>query len=113
MIKLKHCSTYSSAYLHLSKFAKSIHNGKKVTRGEVIGYVGMTGSATGPHLHFSLYKHGKYVDLMKVDLPRMPAFSDPLSKAYLNDMLKELKAAQAESLKLRLASNQPVTSQVG
>ena len=48
-----------------------MRNGKKVQRGDIIGNVGMTGWATGPHLHYSLYDHGKYVDPLKAKLPKI------------------------------------------
>ena len=70
MIKITHSDKYATAYLHLSKIAKGIRTGTRVKRGQLIGNVGTTGLSTGPHLHFSFYVNGKYVDPMKVDLPR-------------------------------------------
>jgi murein DD-endopeptidase MepM/ murein hydrolase activator NlpD len=58
MIRIRHDDRYTTAYLHLSKIAAGLRPGLRVSRGQVIGAVGMTGLATGPHLHFSLYDHG-------------------------------------------------------
>ncbi|MBX7242113.1 MAG: peptidoglycan DD-metalloendopeptidase family protein [Bacteroidia bacterium] len=61
-IKVKHNKTYTTQYLHMSKFAKGMKKGSKVTQGEVIGYVGSTGLATGPHLCFRFWKDGEQVN---------------------------------------------------
>mgnify|MGYP006288513579 FL=1 len=58
-LMIKHSSIYKSQYLHLSRFAKGIRPGVKVKRGDIIGYVGSTGLATGPHLDFRFWKNGK------------------------------------------------------
>ncbi len=68
-IKIKHNSTYSTIYAHLSKFAKGIIPGKKVKQGQIIGYVGSTGMSTGPHLHYEVVVNGKKVNSQKLDLP--------------------------------------------
>lgn len=65
MVKLDHGGGIETIYGHMSGFAKGLKKGSKVKRGQVIGYVGNTGRSTGPHLHFGLKKHGKYVDGMK------------------------------------------------
>jgi murein DD-endopeptidase MepM/ murein hydrolase activator NlpD len=65
-IKIRHNSTYQTLYLHMNKFAKGLKKGKKVYQGEVIGYVGSTGLATGPHLCFRMYKNGKPVNPNRV-----------------------------------------------
>jgi murein DD-endopeptidase MepM/ murein hydrolase activator NlpD len=70
MIEIKHSDRYKTGYSHLSAISPGIVRGKKVTQGTVIGKVGMTGLATGPHLHFSLYDYGKYVDPLKAKLPK-------------------------------------------
>jgi murein DD-endopeptidase MepM/ murein hydrolase activator NlpD len=74
-IKIRHNGTYTTGYLHMSKFS-SPKNGQKVRKGDVIGYVGKTGLATGPHLCFRFWKNGRQVDFLK---ERLPA-EKPLSK---------------------------------
>ncbi len=61
-IKVRHNKTYTTQYLHMSKFAKGMKRGTKVTQGDVIGYVGSTGLATGPHLCFRFWKDGAQVN---------------------------------------------------
>ncbi len=68
-LQIKHNGTYETAYKHLSGFAKSIVPGAKVEQGDIIGYVGSTGWATGPHLHFELYRNGTYVDPLNEVFP--------------------------------------------
>lgn len=69
MVRIQHNSVYSTAYLHLSRFAAGITPGKFVKQGEVIGYVGSTGLSTGPHLDFRFYKNGSPVDPLRVEAP--------------------------------------------
>ena len=64
-VKVKHNSVYTTQYLHMSKFGAGIRKGKRVSQGDVIGYVGSTGLATGPHLCFRFWKNGKQVDPLK------------------------------------------------
>jgi murein DD-endopeptidase MepM/ murein hydrolase activator NlpD len=68
-IKLRHANDYATYYLHLSRFAKGIHSGSRVRQGEVIGYVGMTGYATGPHLDYRVKKGNTFLNPRKVSLP--------------------------------------------
>ncbi len=69
-VKVKHNNIYSTQYLHMSKFAKGVKPGKNVRQGEVIGYVGSTGLATGPHVCFRFWRNGRQVDPYKQnDLP--------------------------------------------
>jgi murein DD-endopeptidase MepM/ murein hydrolase activator NlpD len=68
-VKIRHNSLYTTSYMHLSGFAKGIAVGKRVKQGEVIGYVGATGLATGPHLDFRVYQNGTPVDPLKVKSP--------------------------------------------
>jgi murein DD-endopeptidase MepM/ murein hydrolase activator NlpD len=76
-IKIRHNSIYETAYLHLKGFAKGISVGKYVHQGDLIGYVGSTGLATGPHLDFRFYKYGEPVDPLKVEAPPV----EPVSAA--------------------------------
>lgn len=68
-LKIKHNSAYTTTYMHLKGFAKGISQGCKVKQGQTIGYVGMTGTATGPHLDFRLQKNGTYIDPLKFKSP--------------------------------------------
>jgi murein DD-endopeptidase MepM/ murein hydrolase activator NlpD len=62
MVRLRHASGYESYYLHLSAFARGLRAGAHVAQGQVVGRVGATGLATGPHLHYGLKKNGAFVD---------------------------------------------------
>lgn len=66
MVVLKHWANYSTAYGHMSRFAAGLHRGEKVHQGDIIGYVGATGWATGPHLHFEFKLSGHQVDPMTI-----------------------------------------------
>ena len=68
-MKIKHNSVYTTAYLHLQGFGKGIAKGVRVSQGQVIGYVGSTGLATGPHLDFRVWKSGKPVDPLQLESP--------------------------------------------
>ena len=70
-LKIKHAGNLVTGYLHLSKFAKGISQGSRVSQGQVIGYVGSTGTSTGPHLDYRIWKNGTNIDPLKV--PQEPA----------------------------------------
>ncbi len=69
-IRIRHGSSYKTAYAHLHGYAKGIKSGARVKQGQVIGYVGSTGRSTGPHLHYEVILNGKQVNPLKVTLPR-------------------------------------------
>ena len=68
-VKIRHNSVYTSAYLHLSKYGPGIKAGVRVTQGQVIGYVGMTGTATGPHLDYRVWKNGTPINPLTMEAP--------------------------------------------
>jgi len=68
-IMIKHNSTYSTVYAHMSKFAIGMKSGVKVKQGQIIGYVGSTGKSTGPHLHYEVIENGKKINSQKLKLP--------------------------------------------
>ena len=68
-IRIKHDTTYSTAYAHLSRYADKLKPGYRVRQGEIIGYVGATGLATGPNLHYEVLQGRRQIDPMKVKLP--------------------------------------------
>lgn len=67
---VQHGETYQTKYLHLSRFARGMRSGQRVNQGDVIGYVGATGWATGPHLHYEFLVHGVHQNPRTVDLPK-------------------------------------------
>lgn len=69
VVMVNHQGRYSTVYGHLSRFTKGLHRGQRVGQGEVIGYVGMTGVATGPHLHYEFRIDGEQRDPLRVALP--------------------------------------------
>jgi len=68
-VKIKHNSTYSTLYAHMSKFGRGIKEGVRVKQGQIIGYVGSTGMSTGPHLHYEVIENGRKVNSQKLKLP--------------------------------------------
>jgi murein DD-endopeptidase MepM/ murein hydrolase activator NlpD len=76
IVRIRHNSVYTTAYLHLSGFAKGIAAGVQVRQGDVIGYVGSTGLSTGPHLDFRFFKNGYPVDPLKVEAPSVEPVLD-------------------------------------
>jgi murein DD-endopeptidase MepM/ murein hydrolase activator NlpD len=69
-ILLRHHNGYETAYGHMSAYARGIHEGEHVRQGQVIGFVGSTGLSTGSHLHFEIRINGRFVDPMRIRLPR-------------------------------------------
>jgi murein DD-endopeptidase MepM/ murein hydrolase activator NlpD len=96
MVEVRHNSIYSTFYLHLSHFATGIHVGRRVEQGEVIGYVGSTGLATGPHLDFRLTKAGKYLNPLEhknIEAPPLPREVLPAFRTHARHLLAELAGA--------------------
>ncbi|EGF31485.1 hypothetical protein IMCC9480_3854 [Oxalobacteraceae bacterium IMCC9480] len=82
IVVLKHWSNITTAYAHMSRFASGLHKGEKVSQGDVIGYVGSTGWATGPHLHYEFRVASKARDPMSVDIPNVQALNGPELKRF-------------------------------
>jgi murein DD-endopeptidase MepM/ murein hydrolase activator NlpD len=80
MVHLKHPDGYETYYLHLSSFGPGVHAGAHVTQGEVIGHVGATGAATGPHLDFRLKKNGQFVNPVAVHSSQSPGEPIPATE---------------------------------
>ena len=68
-VAIRHPNGFTTRYGHMSRFNASVRTGTRVRQGDVIGYVGMTGLATGPHLHYELWRSGQPTDPLGVDLP--------------------------------------------
>lgn len=95
-VKIRHNSVYTTAYLHLSRYAPGIKPGVRVSQGDVIGYVGSTGLSTGPHLDFRVWKNGTPINPLTMESPA----SEPLprEKMPLLDSLSRVYRAQMDSL---------------
>ena len=95
-VKVRHNGTYTTQYLHMSKIKKGIRSGVRVNQGDVIGFVGSTGLATGPHVCYRFWKNGKQVDPYKQKLPK----AEPIKKANLitYKKIKEDVIAQLENI---------------
>ncbi|MGI9174235.1 MAG: peptidoglycan DD-metalloendopeptidase family protein [Rhodothermales bacterium] len=100
-VKIRHNATYTTGYLHLSRFAEGMKPGKVVRQGEVIGYVGSTGLATGPHVCYRFWKKGQQVDPLKEALPPSAPVPDAYRAAFeaaRNQVLPRLKQTTRTSL---------------
>jgi len=74
-ISIQHKGGFLTNYLHLHRFSETAQVGSSIEQGQVIGFVGQTGSATGPHLHFEMKEDGVYIDPMKAELPQASSLS--------------------------------------
>jgi murein DD-endopeptidase MepM/ murein hydrolase activator NlpD len=81
-IRIKHNNGYETAYGHMSAFAKGMEIGKRVRQGQVIGFVGTTGMSTGPHVHYEILVNGRFVDPMRIKLPRGRALEGPIMAGF-------------------------------
>jgi murein DD-endopeptidase MepM/ murein hydrolase activator NlpD len=81
-VKLKHNNGYETAYGHMSAFAKGLEVGKRVRQGQVIGFVGSTGQSTGSHVHYEILVNGRFVDPMRIKLPRGRSLDGPLMNGF-------------------------------
>jgi murein DD-endopeptidase MepM/ murein hydrolase activator NlpD len=82
MVKIRHNSIYSTAYLHLSRFGKGIKTGAYIKQGDILGYVGNSGLSTGPHLDFRFYKYDRPVDPLKVEAPPVEPVKEQNKQAF-------------------------------
>ena len=103
-VRLRHSGGYETYYLHLSRFAKGVRAGTRVAQGEVVGFVGATGTATGPHLDYRLRKNGVFVN-PRVEHSRLPP-GDPIPARLLNAFY-ELRDIARERMATALAEAAP------
>ncbi|WGF87701.1 peptidoglycan DD-metalloendopeptidase family protein [Marinivivus vitaminiproducens] len=95
-VLIRHNSQYDTAYAHMSKFARGMKPGVRVTQGQVIGYVGTTGRSTGPHLHYEVHQNGDAVNPMTVQ----QAFVDSLTGANLQAFRQQVETIDESRLRL-------------
>src|SRR5436190_4201749 len=102
-VRVKHSNGYETAYGHMSAFARGIEPGKKVRQGQVIGFVGSTGLSTGAHVHYEIVVNGRFVDPMRIRLPRGRVLEGPILAGFererdrVEGMMQQRKAGVAGS----------------
>ena len=96
-VTVKHNNTYSTQYLHMQK--SNVRAGQQVEQGDVIGWVGMTGNTSGPHVCYRFWKNGLQVDPFKQKLPEAKPVSESLKKQYFRDI--SLVRSQLDSIKIK------------
>jgi len=110
-IILKHGGKYSTVYAHLHRYAKGVRSGSRVKQGQIIGYVGKSGLATGPHLHYEFRVHGVHRNPLTVKLPKVESISKkalPEFKIAINPMLVELDRLTGKSAIAIQQTNTPI-----
>lgn len=103
VVEIKHNATYSTVYAHMKGFAQGMKVGASVRQGQTIGYVGMTGLATGPHLHYEFHVNGQYVNPLSAKLP----MADPIAAseksrfaAATQNLVSQLKTYHSQKVAL-------------
>jgi len=91
-VRIRHAGGYETYYLHLSRFGKGIRGGARVKQGEVIGYVGATGTATGPHLDYRVRKNGAFVN-PRVEHAKLPP-GEPIAGVHLAAFRQQVEDAR-------------------
>jgi murein DD-endopeptidase MepM/ murein hydrolase activator NlpD len=109
-VRIKHPNGYETAYGHMSAFAKGLDVGQRVRQGQVIGFVGTTGLATGAHVHYEILVNGRFVDPMRIKLPRGRSLEGAMLTGFeqerdrLNAMMNKAPIAQGAPAKTADAS---------
>ncbi len=102
-LKIKHNSVYTTVYMHLNGYAKGIKSGKRLKQGDLIGYVGSSGLATGPHLDFRVFKNGAAIDPLKMKSP--PA--NPVDSAHRDRYFSGIELAKQSLKRNEIISEHP------
>ena len=104
MVEIQHGNKYRTRYAHMSRFKKGMRRGKAVKQGDVIGYVGRSGWATGDHLHYEFHVNGQHRDPLKVKLPRSLEIASHQRNAFLDDAI--IMGSRLDALNANVASSE-------
>jgi murein DD-endopeptidase MepM/ murein hydrolase activator NlpD len=105
-VRLKHSNGYETAYGHMSAFARGIEPGKRVRQGQVIGFVGSTGLSTGAHVHYEIVVNRRFVDPMRIRLPRGRVLEGPILASFERERERVESMMQRKGPGARLAQSQ-------
>lgn len=97
-VKIRHNDKYTTQYLHMSK--RAVRKGERVKQGEIIGYVGSTGLATGPHVCYRFWVHGRQVDPFRQNLPA----AEPIDEQYIPDYYAAIEPLKARLKQIKFES---------
>jgi murein DD-endopeptidase MepM/ murein hydrolase activator NlpD len=106
-VKIIHDKVYTTQYLHMSRFASGIKKGRKVKQGEVIGYVGSTGLATGPHVCYRFWKNGQQVDPFRENLK----FARPMDPSLIADYRQHFRKTEQQLMAAKLLNGMSLMKQ--
>jgi murein DD-endopeptidase MepM/ murein hydrolase activator NlpD len=118
-VRLKHNNGYQTAYGHMSAFAKGMEPGKRVRQGQVIGFIGSTGQSTGAHVHYEILVNGRFVDPMRIKLPRGRSLDGPIMTSFekerdrLDGMMSNRGGGIARVSDAAGTGGAPLTRQIG
>jgi murein DD-endopeptidase MepM/ murein hydrolase activator NlpD len=102
-MKVNHGNGYATGYAHLSRFAPGLHIGSRVRQGQVIAYSGMTGMATGPHLHYEIFVNGTQVNPLKVKMAQGRVLTGRDLRAFQEQRLKVDQTVASMPLEIKVA----------
>jgi murein DD-endopeptidase MepM/ murein hydrolase activator NlpD len=105
--KIEHANGYTTAYAHMSRYARGLKKGSYVKQGQIIGYVGTTGASTGPHLHYEVYINGKPVNAMALKLPTGRKLQGEQLEAFKAEMTRIEGLRDAELVERQIAAATP------
>ena len=105
LIEIKHSEDYSTRYAHLSRYKKDLKVGDKVSQGEIIGYVGRTGRATGPHLHYEFRVNGMHTNPLTVKLPAAKPINEKEKDSFFKTAIESMNKMDDYYLNLYAESN--------
>ena len=111
-VRLKHANGYQTAYAHMSKYGPGIKAGVRVKQGDIVGYVGTTGSSTGNHLHYEVYKNGAAMNAMSLKLPTGRVLEGDMAKEFqmVRDEIDQIRGKQETDTLYALSSTESAPS---